>query len=323
MVRQIRSKFLLEIFDNKVGNLGALTKYLAVYSANISPENRTDTNELISFLEDPFDDRRLLYFGLKYDGVHCGFAIAMSYTKDKILIVDHLAVDPAVRGKGAFFEFVYLISDYLDSHGIAPDYVVVEIMKRTQSIQGDVKPSELVRLLRIIGFHVVQIPYIAPHFGIAERVENYRSVLMVFPRQPVTEVPAGECRRIIEMIYYVHYQNWYRRAWPAKKFATYRSSLDHCFKAVTGRLTNVAFVKLNGGVAPGDEPFIRGGPASHATDFTIAAFMIGPVIVTLAVALAQALWIAALALSATLIALFVVFTVPKWRLWLVRFFRPG
>jgi hypothetical protein len=300
-----------------------LLKYIAVYSANISPENRTDTNELISFLEHPFEDRRLLYFGLKYDQQHCGFAIAMYYPEDAILIVDHLAIDPSVRGKGAFFEFVYLISDYLESRRIVPDYTLVEIMKRTQSIQGEVKPSELIRLLRIIGFHVVQLPYIAPHYGIAEHVENYRSVLMTFPRQPLAEVPAAECKRIIEMIYFNHYQNWYQRAWPSQKFARYRLSLDACFKSVTGRLSKASFVKLNGGLAPGDEPFVRSGAASHVSDYSFAAFMIGPVVVSLAVALAQALWIAAITLGITLLGLLVIFAVPSWRGWLLRFFRPG
>ena len=218
MVRRIQSKFVLEVFDGKLSNPRHLAGYLKIYLENIAPENRTDTNELIAFLESPLDDRRIIYFGLSYAGTACGFASFMFYPKEAVAIADHVAIDTRVRGIGAFFAFVDLIADYLNEINIVPDYVVAEIMKRTQSLQGDVNPVQLVRLLRLIGFRVLQIPYVAPHSGISEHADRYKSALMVIPRQPINDIPAEACKTLIELIYYGHYhQPLHRRDKPDAK----------------------------------------------------------------------------------------------------------
>lgn len=322
MVRRIHSKFLLEVFDSKLSNLKGLSRYLNIYLQNISPENRTDTNELIAFLEQPLEDQRVIYFGLLYDGVPCGFASFIYYPSHSTAIVDHVAIDTRVRGIGAFFALVDLISDYLTDVGIIPDYVVAEIMRRSQSLQGEVNPAQLIRLLRTIGFRVIQIPYFAPHAGITQQADRYKSALMVIPSQPVNEISADECKRLIELIYYQHYLKWYERVWKRPQTTAYRRALDKCFEVVSKRLSATPFVKLNGAPVTSEDIVVGAGVATHARDYTYAALFLGPVVLTLAISLAQALWLTATAMGATLVGLLVIFAVPRWRQKLMQFFRP-
>jgi len=322
MVRRIQSKFVLEVFDGKLSNAKHLAGYLKIYLENIAPENRTATNELIGFLESPLNDRRIIYFGLRYAGVPCGFASLMFYPKEAVAIADHVAIDTRVRGIGAFFALVDSIADYLDQVGIVPDYVVAEIMKRSQSLQGDVNPTQLIRLLRVIGFRVLRIPYVAPHSGIMEHADRYQSALMVIPRQPINDVPADACRRLVELIYYGHYLKWYSRVWPPAQTAAYKSALDKCFETVSRRIGNAAFVRLNGSTVTTEEVFPGQSVAVHARNYTYVALLLVPAILTLAVSLAQELWITASAIAISLAGLLIVFLKPSWRGNIMKLFRP-
>lgn len=322
MIRRIPSKFVLEVFDGRLANPRQLAPYLKIYLENIAPENRTDTNELVGFLENPLDDRRIIYFGLQYAGRPCGFASLMFYPKDGVAIADHVAIDTRVRGLGAFFALVDQVSSYLDEVGVVPDYVVAEIMRRSQSLQGDVNPGQLMRLLRVIGFRVLRIPYVAPHSGITAHPDRYQSALMVVPRQPISEIPAEECKRLVELIYYGHYLKWYSRVWPRSQTTRYKSALDKCFEVVSAKIANSSFVRLNGTALAMDD-FVAGpGVAVHTRNFTYAAAFLIPVVLTLAVSLAQEFWLTLVTFFASLLCLLIVFIKPSWRQGLMQLFRP-
>jgi len=322
MVRRIPSKFVLEVFDGKLSNPKHLAGYLKIYLENIAPENRTDTNELIGFLESPLADRRIIYFGLQYAGKPCGFASLMFYPEEAVAIADHVAIDTRVRGIGAFFALVDAIADYLDQVGIVPDYVVAEIMRRSQSLQGDINPAHLIRLLRVIGFRVLKIPYVAPHSGIIEHADRYQSALMVIPRQPINDVPAEACKKLVELIYYGHYLKWYSRVWPATETAAYKSALDRCYAVVARKIGDSAFVRLNGSIVTTEDVFPGRAVSVLARNYVYVALIVVPAVLTLAVSLAQELWVTAGALSMSFVALLIVFLKPRWRRSFMTFFRP-
>jgi hypothetical protein len=320
MARRIKSKFALDVFDGKLTSRKALIRYIDIYLENISPENRTNTNEMIAFLEEPLPDRRIIYFGLSHADVPCGFAMFILYPTDRAAVVDHLAIDVRVRGVGAFFEFVDLISEYLSENLIFPDYVLVEIMRRSQSLQGDVNPGSLIRLLRVIGFRVVQIPYIAPHTGIIRNPDEYRSALMVVSRQHQSELSREECTRLIELMYYTHYLSWYQKAWDARRVAPYEYALEKCFKRLSERLEKVDFVRLNGAASPPEDGFMRTGIAQHASNYARAAILFAPIALTIVISLTQELWLTASVIAVTLFGLILVFSVPSLRTKFMRIF---
>jgi hypothetical protein len=298
-----------------------LAAYLKIYLENIAPENRTDTNELIGFLENPLDDRRIMYFGLQYDGVPCGFASLMFYPSAAVAIADHVAIDTRVRGMGAFFALVDQASSYLDEVNIVPDYIVAEVMRRSQSLQGEINPAQLIRLLRVIGFRVLRIPYVAPHSGIMDHPDRYQSALMVIPRQPINEIPAEECARLVELIYYGHYLKWYSRVWPRTRTDSYRGALDRCFEVVARRIADSQFVRLNGALLTPEEYLPGQEVAAHTRNFTYAALFLIPIALTLAVSLAQEFWLSLGTFAFSLAILLCAFLKPSWRHGIMKLFR--
>lgn len=323
MPTRLQSQFVLNAFERGREDVKRLRRYLDVYLNNISPENRTDTNELIAFLSDPFDDRKIVYFGLEHAGNPCGFATLMYYPKASVAIVDHLAIDATIRGQGAFFAFCELLAEYLKRTRWTVDYVLVEIMKRSQSLNGEVNPLHLVRLLRFVGFKAVQLEYVAPHSGIVTDSKAYRSVLMIVPLQFRQELGAEECRKIVELIYFDHYLKWYTRAWGDAKAAPYKAALQVCFEQISERISAVSSVRLNGSAGQEDDALFRGGVAAHARDYSYAAFILVPAALTIGLALVQDAVITGVVLLATLVAILLAFVMPSWRRKLMEFLRLG
>ena len=255
-----------------------------------------------------------------YDSTPCGFSTLMYYRNDKVAIIDHMAIDTKVRGIGAFFAFVDQISDFLTTNNIFPDYVVAEIMKRSQSIEGQINPLHLIRLLRTIGFHVVQIPYISPHTGILDDMEKYRSTLMVIPRHPLTDLPAEECKRLISLIYDVHYLKWYRRAIGTDKMEPYEAALKNCFAYVAANLKKNTLIRLNGSSELSEDGIYRSGFTKHALDFTRTIWVVSPIAVGISISFTQSMWVTAVTISISVLLVLGVFIFQPWRERLMRFF---
>src|ERR1700744_1583749 len=114
---------------------------------------------------------------------------------------------------------------------------------------------------------------------------------MVIPRQPLNEIPADECKKLIELIYYGHYLKWYARVWPSYRANSYKGALDKCFEVVSRKIGDSAFVRLNGGVVAVDEAFPGQTAVAHARNFTYVAFLLIPLALTLAISLAQEFWL--------------------------------
>src|SRR6266481_5924402 len=108
-MRRLKPEFTVDVFERSDAKSAELADFLYVYVQNFSPTHRTDTNELIDFLENPPGDRQIVYFGLRFKGKACGFATLMIYAEPPFGIVDHLVIAPTHRGSSAFFDFCGLI----------------------------------------------------------------------------------------------------------------------------------------------------------------------------------------------------------------------
>ena len=128
MAWKFKSGFAGEVFDKKRSRSPRLAEYLLIYVQHLAPERRTETNELLEFLENPNSGQIIVYFGLSYRGKPCGFATLMLYPDSGVGVVDHIAIAPTVRGYGAFFSFCEFIADYLETQKQIYNYLISEIL---------------------------------------------------------------------------------------------------------------------------------------------------------------------------------------------------
>lgn len=225
MVRRVRSSFELEVFDQSSSGLRRLEEFLDVYVRHLTPKHRTESNQLIHFLRDPLEGRRIIYFGLTFRERPCGFCALMYYPASRIGIFDFIVIAPTARGHGAYFAFADLISEYLEQRRISADYFIAEIISDDGISDSLSNPVALVRLLRIQGFRRARITYHAPDPSMVDSLRSCRSSLMVASNHSRENISAVELLRIVDLIYFNHYLLWFKPLLDAEAGAKYDLAL--------------------------------------------------------------------------------------------------
>jgi hypothetical protein len=321
MSSRLKSGFEGEVFDQKRSRSAELVDYLLIYTNYLTPEYRTDSNELIEFLENPNDGQTIVYFGLSYYGKPCGFATLMLYQDTGIGIVDHIAIAPTVRGLGAFFMFCDLIAEFLEKQRHTYNYIAAEIMLGNRPYVSGMPPLTLLRLTRFVGFRLVNMPYIAPDDLNIMSKQPERAALMLLCQPNRTEIDAHELIRILKVIYYDHYLAWCKRTMKPKELAKYREKLSSTLQHIIDFIEREATVKING-MKNLDLPYIvdphkRPPPLSALHFMVLIAF---PAVITIAVALAQETELTLVILGVVCV-LYALLFVPRVRHMLFKFFR--
>lgn len=320
MTMKLKSGFEGEVFDRKRSRSTQLADYLLIYTNYLTPEYRTDSNELIEFLETPNAGQTIVYFGLSYYGKPCGFATLMLYQESGVGIVDHIAIAPTVRGLGAFFMFCDLIAEFLERQRHTYNYIAAEIVLGNRSYATGMSPLTLLRLTRFIGFRLVNIPYVAPDDENIMSATPERAALMLICQPDRSEIEALELIRILKVIYFDHYLAWCRRTMKPKELAKYRSKLSTTFRTVSDFIEREKTIKING-MKNLDLPYIVDPykrPPLSALHFIIMVAV--PAVLTIVVSLAQEtrLTLGVLAFSCTIYAILLV---PRFRHRLLKFFQ--
>ena len=82
-----------------------LTKALGIYSQNIDPLLRTDTREIIYWLDNYNNSYRDKFFllGLHLNGQLIGYAQIAYFTEEKIVFIDYIVIEQGRRGNNTFW----------------------------------------------------------------------------------------------------------------------------------------------------------------------------------------------------------------------------
>jgi hypothetical protein len=284
---RLKSGFAGEVFDRKRSRSDRLPEYLLIYANYLPPENRTDTNELLEFLERPNPGQLIVYFGLSYYGKPCGFATLMLYEQSGIGIVDHIAIAPTVRGLGAFFMFCDLIAEYLERQRKSYNYIAAEIVLGNRPYTTGMTPIMLLRLTRFIGFRLANIPYFAPDTTNIEDKTANRAALMLLCQPDRAEIDSAEMSRIINVIYHDHYLAWCRRTMPPNEFQAYQDNVLARLREILIFIDAERIIKING-MKNLDLPYVvdpQNRPPLNVIHFMILVAI--PAVLTIVVSLAQ------------------------------------
>jgi len=277
----------MDVFHIKDARSRKLEDFLSLYVKYVSPSHRTKTNELIDFLENPPDSRKIYYFGLTYQDQPCGFATLMYYPDGMVAIVDHLVVAPNLRGVGAFFSFVELISAFLDKAKLPFDHIVAEVMLEEQQLSPRVTPRMLVRLMRMVGFRVARFKYLAPDPSILYDKKGCQAALLLASIPEREALHAYELTALLRLIYEQHYIGWYKRTMEPVAFATYQDAALNALEDITQAVKKHNMIKLNGmknlDLIYSVDPNIR--PDIRTTGYI--AFLFVPVAISIAVGATQ------------------------------------
>lgn len=236
MVRRIRSSFELEVFDQSAASARRLESFLDVYVKHLSPKHRTETNELIYYLHEPLEGRRIIYFGMTFRGEPCGYCALMYYAAKRVGVFDFIVIAPTARGHGAYFAFADLIAEYLERRRIFADYLVAEVISDDGLSDPLTSPISIVRLLRLQGFRRARIKYHAPDPMMVTSLGSCGASLMIASNHKRESIDAPELIKIVDLIYFDHYFRWHG---PLMEGAA-RKEYERALKAEHARLSQRA-----------------------------------------------------------------------------------
>jgi hypothetical protein len=319
MVRRLRSGFELEVFDQRVSSRSSLTEFLALYVTYFTPRHRTDTNQLLHYINNPLPGRRIIYFGLRYEGQAAGFCVLMYYPETAAGIFDFIVIAPTRRGHGAFFEFANLIAEYLERRRILPNYMIAEVVEDEGQLTHGITPRSLIRLLRLLRFRRVKLPYCAPDPAIVTDPKQCKAWLMLAVEPDRPTISASELIRLFELIYLDHYLLWFKGVMAPAEAAAYEQAVRAECATLSHRARVAQVIDLNG-IKDLD---VALEPRSENRELTFALVGATTTAVTLALAMRDDPWVTGSLVAVAVLALFAAMFQRRIRRLMLTLFRQA
>lgn len=223
-------------------------KALKIYSQYISATDLTDTNQVTSCLDNynkHYKGSDFIVCGLYQNKLLTGYCQFIYISEEKLIIIDYIVIDEAYRGINVFYTFVEKMRELISMRGYEVKYVVGEINTHN-SIADEipVKAKMLIRLLKSNNFGEVKSLYIQPMLGVDNFESEQRSILMLYPANQYETIKRETFLKIVEAIYFKHYERWYKLFLEEGLMLKYQKHLHEVFhkvseKATIGRLINI------------------------------------------------------------------------------------
>jgi hypothetical protein len=138
---------------------------LNIYGKFTPREMKTNTNEITYWLDNynkTFLDRQLYLLGFYFQNKVIGYAEIAYFKQERFLIIDYLTIHGAYRSNSAFYTFLYLVFDFLDTNRVEYDYVITEIATKKNESKWSETTNSLIRLLEMENFKAINALYYQP-----------------------------------------------------------------------------------------------------------------------------------------------------------------
>lgn len=225
-----------------------LTKALIIYSHNIEPFLRTDTREIIYWLDEyprRFKDQFII-LGLYLNNSIIGFAQLAYFKEVKLIFVDYIVIQKESRGNNTFYEFVEEIRTFLITENIEFDYILAEVGGFDENKEPAASTRNLIRLLKMIGFGVIKTNYFHPRLGKNNYESEFLSVLMLYSPDEKKSIKKETFFLLLDTIYFNHYKRWYDVFFDEKTKAEYGKRLIKLVEKNHEELRKKDSVEVNG-----------------------------------------------------------------------------
>jgi N-acetylglutamate synthase-like GNAT family acetyltransferase len=224
-------KVVYELKQFKSSRNKDLTRALALYSRNIEPFLRTDTREIIYWLDEyPLRHTdQFIILGLYLNEMVIGYAQLAYFAEERLIFVDYIVVEKEFRKNNTFYEFVEEIKEFITAESIEFDFILAEV-GGFDNKEPSAATKNLIRLLKMTGFGVVKTNYHHPRLGKANYESEFQSILMLYTPSEVKHIKKETYLSFLKTIYFKHYQRWYANFFDEKDNAEYSNSLIKLFE---------------------------------------------------------------------------------------------
>jgi hypothetical protein len=223
---------------------------LKLYAENIDPSIRTNTNEILYWLNH-FEERQgndtFWILALYLNKKPVGFCQTVHFHFHKILFIDYCVIDPDFRVR-AFSEYTHLIRDFFADINIDINYYVTEIAYYSSDNNPSQNALKLIRLLKMSGFKVIKAPYAQPELGLNNFESEMKATLMIYVTGKNNDCPTLKKDTyfdIVRTIFYDHYIRWYDTFMTENEKFIYHKKIDELFDTIKKETNKHKSVQLN------------------------------------------------------------------------------
>jgi hypothetical protein len=240
------SKYELKLF--KKSGAKDLTKAIRIYINNIEPHLRTDTREILYWIDkySIATEDKFLVFGFYFNDVLVGYAQLAFFKKEKLVFIDYLAIDKQYRGNHTFYEFINEIQQFIIDEGYEYQYAIAEIGLLERNKEPDLHIKTMIRLLKICGFGVIKTAYIHPMLGKSNFESKCESILMIMTQSNSKSIKTETYLFLLQTIYFRHYARWYKPFLDEIEFSDYNKELDILYQNSAQTLKRKKIIEING-----------------------------------------------------------------------------
>lgn len=239
-----RSSYMLKRFLNSHDPDFAAA--LLVYVRNTAPNIRTDTNEIVYWLDKfaaTFNDD-FYVFGFYADHQLVGYAEAAYFKEQRLIALDYITIDEAYRRNNVFYEFVDHLKRHLEEAHPEYRYGIAEVTYGS----GEQYPSQqsrlTARLLKLQGFQVVRAPYYQPRLMLNDPESEMQADLLLYSPGPLESIHVDTYLAIVHTLYYDYYLKW-KSVIPGDSSA-YKKHLDGLYSKIQSAVKKRKTIPVNG-----------------------------------------------------------------------------
>lgn len=225
-----------------------LTRALSIYSKNIEPILRTDTREIIHWLDNyckQYKDKFYL-LSLYLNNKIIGYAQLVYFEDECIVFVDYIVIDKDFRRNNTFYQFIEEIKNFLIDEELIFDYILGEVGYYNDQKNPTENTRNLIRLLKMSGFGVIKANYYQPMLGKNNYESELMSVLMIYTPNDLKKLKRDTFELIINTIYFKHYKRWYDKFMNESEQAKYVLGLNKLMSLMKEGLKRRDFIEING-----------------------------------------------------------------------------
>ncbi len=216
------------------------TTLMRLYNENISPSIKTNTNEIIYWLDHFKEIRKMDSFwilALYLNNYPIGFCQGIYLKTEKIVFIDYCVIDPDYRGR-AFSEFSYMIRDFFVEKKLDINYYITEVAYLNQRLIPAESALKLMRLIKMTGFKVIKALYVQPELGLGNHESEMNAALMIFINGgcDYQSIKKETYLDIVHTVFYRHYIPWYQPFMDPKEWEMYRKKVDNAYNKITANI---------------------------------------------------------------------------------------
>jgi hypothetical protein len=223
---------------------------IRLYNKYINVSDLTDINQVTYCLDhyrDFYKKSEFTVGGFYRNRQLIGYCQFIYLSEEKLVVIDYIVIDEKFRGVSVFYSFIEKIKEFVITRGYEIRFVVGEInLHNSLSDEVPLRVKLLVKLLKSSNFGEIKSLYLQPMLGADNYESEQRSILMLYPADQYEVVKKETFLKIVETIYFKHYERWYKLFLNDAQFFTYQKHLHDVYKRVSEKTPSGKLVQIEG-----------------------------------------------------------------------------